>query len=915
MPGPANFRAILHAHQDPVFINQPGKWADFLSQLVAAYEKDNDELARAIRIERSEYGLAAKDIKPMKFESATKTPVSFKQWSGDMLAWTKNIKRKYSDLLKATADLEEWSEVAFKTKLHMLNVTTEEYPDLDEDVLSLLRNITDGDARDMIDAASCAGEAWWRICDRFHPKTAQGATAVADKIQSTKRLTSINEAQNKLTVLKKLLKEFDRQSEEKLPQAIVKSALVRILPESFHKTLTANMTIDKVTVTTLEDRLVQIIRDNSSGPAPMDMSNLENDGDRQSTQDEKQSEKDDASQWQPDGQQWWPTGSEGEGAGAYSLQKGKAKGKGSGCAICGAMDHWKNECPKNKGGKSKGWNPKGKGKGKYGKGKGYYGKGFGASKGGKGWGKGAYNLESGSDYGSGWEGDWSGGWGSVPALVLEKGRKDDNDDDPEKTITWAEDLIADNTEPLDEKLSREIAAGEWKVPVKTAKAKNMKREPPAFARLIPDTVNNSELHNPFIPEPPVHTMPIFHDTIDRNFHDFHFQFSGASNFQSDSFESSVQHASANQVEVAKSQWPKLTGSWDIFQKEGPDIAEKEREEEIRGEEMEVPEPPPVKTIAREERKTKKKKAAPSKSMGKRAHFATEFGFEKGQCSDACCAARPAEAEEEDDATEDGPDHDLADGDGEEHAPVIEKQPEKISTNDSASSGSSAESSLTAEDGRRVVQDEDADKGNRRSRNPVQPDGSPPTAPVAKEETRKGRNLGQLPACLFELNRGKDINDIEQSDWRPRPKPLVVDSGAGETVMPKDWCVAHPIRDSPGSLAEDFYTTANGTKVYNEGQREMYLATLDGKSLRKMTFQVGKVSKALGSVSQMVDNGNRVVFELDQNGYDISYIENKDSREKIWLRRENGVYVLDMMVAPPSFNHKTEQPGFPRPGAR
>ena len=135
------------------------------------------------------------------------------------------------------------------------------------------------------------------------------------------------------------------------------------------------------------------------------------------------------------------------------------------------------------------------------------------------------------------------------------------------------------------------------------------------------------------------------------------------------------------------------------------------------------------------------------------------------------------------------------------------------------------------------------------------------------------------------------------------------------MMPKHWCLAHEIKDSPGSLVQDFYTTADGTKVYNEGQREMYLATQDGKSLRKMTFQVGKVSKALGSVSQMVDNGNKVVFETDQNGYDISHIENRNTREKIWLRRENGVYVLDMMVAPPSFMKQAEQSGFPRLGAR
>ena len=66
---------------------------------------------------------------------------------------------------------------------------------------------------------------------------------------------------------------------------------------------------------------------------------------------------------------------------------------------------------------------------------------------------------------------------------------------------------------------------------------------------------------------------------------------------------------------------------------------------------------------------------------------------------------------------------------------------------------------------------------------------------------------------------------------------------------------------------------------------------------------------------MVDSGNRVVFDTDDGGYDISYIENKKTRDKVWLRRENGVYVLDMMVAPPNFDGGTQQPGFIRPGAR
>ena len=70
----------------------------------------------------------------------------------------------------------------------------------------------------------------------------------------------------------------------------------------------------------------------------------------------------------------------------------------------------------------------------------------------------------------------------------------------------------------------------------------------------------------------------------------------------------------------------------------------------------------------------------------------------------------------------------------------------------------------------------------------------------------------------------------------------------------------------------------------------------------MTFQVANVQKALGSVSQMVRKGNRVVFDRTANGEDLAYIENKRSKEKMYMRLENGVYVLDVLVKPPYAKH-------------
>ena len=111
-----------------------------------------------------------------------------------------------------------------------------------------------------------------------------------------------------------------------------------------------------------------------------------------------------------------------------------------------------------------------------------------------------------------------------------------------------------------------------------------------------------------------------------------------------------------------------------------------------------------------------------------------------------------------------------------------------------------------------------------------------------------------PCGLGILEKGGiDVCKLEQTDWIELPKPVVVDSGAGETVMPEDWLPAHEIRESPASKKTEYYVTADGGKVYNQGQKEVVVSTMDGSQCRKMVFQVAAVKKALGSVSQMVRN--------------------------------------------------------------
>ena len=149
--------------------------------------------------------------------------------------------------------------------------------------------------------------------------------------------------------------------------------------------------------------------------------------------------------------------------------------------------------------------------------------------------------------------------------------------------------------------------------------------------------------------------------------------------------------------------------------------------------------------------------------------------------------------------------------------------------------------------------------------------------------------------------GEKINQMgrKQTEWEPMPKPLVIDSGAGATVLPSEWFVNHETRESADSAQGRYYLTADGTKIYNEGEKTLQMATLSKDFVRKMVFQVAAVSKALGSVSQMVRNGNRVIFDQDGNGNNTSYIQHKETGQCIPVKLENGVYVLELLVAPPA----------------
>ena len=252
--------------------------------------------------------------------------------------------------------------------------------EFDKHIYLAMKRLTAGITHEIVDTSKTAGEAWYGFTDRFHGRNVQGATAIASQTQELKRSTQVAESFHLLNVIRKLVREFARQSpKEPMSRAIVRAAYMRVVPETYRRAMETQVDVIKVEPHSLEDKVLAFIRNNTSGAAPMDIGNIAPDhgSSSQSTTSSSHGGSDSypdlnkhehASQW---GQDW--NAGEADTSGSsdgelYGLQKGKGKGKGGSfngiCYNCGKSGHSAKFCY------AKGGNAKGKGQGKKGDSKG-----------------------------------------------------------------------------------------------------------------------------------------------------------------------------------------------------------------------------------------------------------------------------------------------------------------------------------------------------------------------------------------------------------------------------------------------------------------------------------------------------------------------------------------------------------------
>ena len=123
----------------------------------------------------------------------------------------------------------------------------------------------------------------------------------------------------------------------------------------------------------------------------------------------------------------------------------------------------------------------------------------------------------------------------------------------------------------------------------------------------------------------------------------------------------------------------------------------------------------------------------------------------------------------------------------------------------------------------------------------------------------------------------------------------MDSGACDSVInPEDLPeYVDTVVETEASRNGEEIVSASGDPIPNDGEFSIPMITRE-KTIRAFKFQAAGVNKGLVSVDKMNEAVHVVVFDWDN-----SYIYHKQTQEINMMRREEGNFMLDVWVPPPS----------------
>ena len=163
-------------------------------------------------------------------------------------------------------------------------------------------------------------------------------------------------------------------------------------------------------------------------------------------------------------------------------------------------------------------------------------------------------------------------------------------------------------------------------------------------------------------------------------------------------------------------------------------------------------------------------------------------------------------------------------------------------------------------------------------------------------------IASLDVVEDEVNSvSREINKISPRKEQLKPAgkgKITIDSGAAESVLPKDMLPGEALLEGSGKKAGVKYMAACGTSMANHGEKTVRFrspSTSGSGTIASIKFQVTDVNKPLASVSRILDQGNTVVFSRTSGG---SYIMNDASGARIPVEEERGVFVMPVEFLEP-----------------
>jgi hypothetical protein len=158
----------------------------------------------------------------------------------------------------------------------------------------------------------------------------------------------------------------------------------------------------------------------------------------------------------------------------------------------------------------------------------------------------------------------------------------------------------------------------------------------------------------------------------------------------------------------------------------------------------------------------------------------------------------------------------------------------------------------------------------------------------------------LGANIFTEKDARSICAVtEETPWRPvGAGEITIDSAAEESVCPKAWGEAYPMRQPSKWLR---FVNASGGQMGHYGEKTATFRAGDAAAVMSLGFQVSDVQKPLAAVWRIAEKGNLVQFGPRKED---NYIQNVATGKRIQMIRKAGSYVVEAAYV-------AKEPGFAR----